>query len=194
MTWFRTYLIPKLSDSEPIRCQTYLVLNLSDSEPVWFRIYRIPNLPIWFRTYLIPNLSDSKPTYRISNLSDWEPIRLWTYLMPNLSDTESIWSWTYQILELRPVWGQLLCVAHNVPLSLQSCDDYQHLLVATKQVNPSPLSAHDNLQTRTLGCNQEPNRSTPVSSSLPSSWWPLTLPSALSGEISSFYVYFIVDK
>ncbi len=96
---FRTYLIPILSNFEPI--WSYLILNQSDSKPIWFQTYLIPNLSdsksIWLKTYMIPNLSDSKviwfQTYLVPNLSDSKPTNTWfqTHLIPVLNLWAVLW-------------------------------------------------------------------------------------------------------
>ncbi len=141
----RTYLIPNLSDSEPVRFWIYLIPNLSDSKPGWFQAYLILKT-IWFRTYLSPNLSD------------FEPIWFGTYLITNsieilnLSDTNS-----------EACLGLSSIVSPSISLSLQSWAGRQPLLpfpvakLAIKQVNPGP------------------NRSTHVPSPPPSSQWLPTL-------------------
>jgi hypothetical protein len=60
--WFRTFLIPNLSDSEQIcsKFWTYLIRipNLYDSDP---NLSDSDSEPIWFWTHLILNLSDTEP-------------------------------------------------------------------------------------------------------------------------------------
>ncbi len=112
--------------------RTYLIPNLSDSEPIWFQTYLIPGLSD-FENYLIPDLSESTPT------------RFWTYLIPDLSDNELHWDIEPIRYQLWGLFGvELYCIPYYLP-SLQSWAGRQPLLpfpvakLAIKQVNPGPL-------------------------------------------------------
>ncbi len=78
LIWFRNYLTPSLSHSEPIWFWIYLIPKLSDSET------------IFYQSYLIPSLSDAEPFWS-------EPIwRRYHRLCPSLHTSlqPSLWIWS----------------------------------------------------------------------------------------------------
>ncbi len=109
----KTYLIPKLSYTEPMRYWTYHILNLPDSKPIRYQTCQIPTYqilnpkdtkPVRYWTYQILSLSNTKSvryqTCQIPNLSDTKPVRYRTYQILNPKDTKPVRYWTYQILSL----------------------------------------------------------------------------------------------